>query len=82
VGSKFYELYGEHISLKDLLITTILTTSLAMVGYHISPLIALVLKVREIVINVVPLVGGILGSVLGFVISLTLVKVKRYVKEV
>lgn len=66
------ELWGDVVSITDLLISTIITTSITMGLYFLAPSGD---RPKQ-------LVFGLAGAVLGFIISSLLFKPKRDVKEV
>ncbi len=74
------EVYGEYISLKELGISTFISSALAFAFYFMTPYIAKYLGVANVVGGLIVTLG-IIGATLGFVISLFIVKVKRRVVE-
>lgn len=62
------EIWGDNVNLKDLLISMFLCISLALIGYLLA------------FGDTPPLIFGLAGAVLGFIISSIIVKPKRHVK--
>lgn len=65
-GSKFYEVWEDTISIRDLVWSLVLTVGLTMLGYLLAP--------AE---PPFPLVAGLAGAVLGFIISTLIGSPKR-----
>ncbi|MEM2826202.1 MAG: hypothetical protein QXL30_02980, partial [Sulfolobales archaeon] len=60
-----YELYGEHISLKELGISVLVSTSFAMLFFSAAPAVSGVLGVQPAGISITL---GALGATIGFAI--------------
>ena len=76
---ELYELYGEHVSLRDLGICTAVSTVLAMLFFYIAPRVAELVGVAA---GGVSITLGAVGAAVGFAVSLFLARVKREVREV
>ncbi|MEM1623278.1 MAG: hypothetical protein QW780_01035 [Sulfolobales archaeon] len=74
-----YELYGEYISLRELGISALISTALAMLFFFLAPTVSAVLRVQPAGISITL---GALGAAVGFAISVLVSKVKRIVVEV
>ncbi|MEZ7170289.1 hypothetical protein [Sporosarcina sp. OR05] len=62
----FYDIWGDNVNLKDLLISIVLSIALTLGGYIIAP--------NE---PPMPLVFGLTGGIIAFIISSILIKPKR-----
>lgn len=65
-GSKFYEVWEDTVSIRDLVRSLVVTVGLTMTGYLVAP--------DE---PPLPLVAGLVGAVLGFIISALISTTKR-----
>jgi hypothetical protein len=75
----YYELYGEYVSLRELAVSALVSTALALLLYSLSPLIAGLVKLQASGLSVML---GAIGATLGFAVSVLLTRVKRVVNEV
>lgn len=75
----YYELYGEYISLKELGITTTISTVLALVFYSLAPYIASSVGLPSAGLMIT---FGAVGASVGFAVGVFMAKVKRVVREV
>ncbi|MCC6005365.1 MAG: hypothetical protein LM590_13590 [Thermofilum sp.] len=75
----YYELYGEYVSLRELAVSVLVSTALALLLYSLSPLIAGLVKLQAAGLSVML---GAIGATLGFAVSVFLTRVKRVVNEV
>ncbi|MCS7099890.1 MAG: hypothetical protein RMH84_00025 [Sulfolobales archaeon] len=75
----YYELYGEHISLGELAVSTAISTVFAMLFFHIAPQIAQLTGVQP---GGLSITLGAIGATVGFAISSLITRVKRVVAEV
>lgn len=75
----YYELYGEYISLRELGITTAISTILALVFYSLAPYVANIVGLPPAGLMITL---GAVGATVGFVVGIFVARVKRVVKEV
>lgn len=75
----YYELYGEYISLRELAISTAISTFLALLLFSIAPRIAGFLNIPAAGISITL---GAVGASLGFAVSVFVARVKRFISEV
>lgn len=75
----YYELYGEYISLRELGITTAVSTVLALAFYSIAPYVASSVGLPSAGLMIT---FGAVGASIGFVIGIFIARVKRVVREV
>jgi len=64
------EIWGDNVNVKELIISMILCISFALSGYSLA------------FGNTPPLIFGLAGAVIGFIISSIIIKPKRHVKLV
>ncbi|MEM0021782.1 MAG: hypothetical protein QW039_03975 [Fervidicoccaceae archaeon] len=76
----YVELYGELISLKELAISSLISTVLAFALYYISPYAAQVLGMPNLA-SALKITLGAIGASIGFFLSVPITRVKRVIEE-
>lgn len=74
---KVYEVFGEYVSLRDVGLATLLSTTTSMVFYALARYYADVLGIPA-----PGIILGLVGACVGFALSILKIKVKRVVVEV
>lgn len=75
----YYEIYGEYVSLRELIKSTLICAFFAMLFFLIAPMFAGAVGIPPAGFSVTL---GAIGAAIGFAISVFLVDVKRVVSEV
>lgn len=75
----YYELYGEHVSLKELGVSILISTAFAMLFFFLAPALAESVGIQPAGVSITL---GAVGAAVGFAVSMLVTKVKRVVTEV
>lgn len=76
----YIELYGEYVSLKELAIASLISTTVAFAMYFLAPYAAKALNLVSLE-KALKITLGAIGASIGFLISVPLTRVKRQIIE-